>query len=218
MRQPPTYLLALCALLCAQACGGDDSGSSSAEYVDALVAERDTQIEIACDCFDELGFDTPSACQNAQDPIGPSMRDCAKDAFADDENASITYLSCVQPLEENFSECLDDRLECSTIDTNLGPCGQDYGVGAQQCIELPASVRRELENCGVSLGLTLNLGPGTTAGDTGGGGNAGGGGGGTAGCNDTCVFAGDGECDDGGPGAQFVECDLGTDCTDCGPR
>ena len=37
-------------------------------------------------------------------------------------------------------------------------------------------------------------------------------------CTDTCQWAGDGECDDGGVGAMYAECDLGTDCTDCGPR
>lgn len=38
------------------------------------------------------------------------------------------------------------------------------------------------------------------------------------GCDETCGFAGDGECDDGGPGSPFGFCPLGTDCTDCGPR
>ncbi|RAL23701.1 hypothetical protein DL240_05960 [Lujinxingia litoralis] len=37
-------------------------------------------------------------------------------------------------------------------------------------------------------------------------------------CTNTCQFANDGECDDGGPGAQYGDCDLGTDCTDCGAR
>ena len=37
------------------------------------------------------------------------------------------------------------------------------------------------------------------------------------GCADTCRFAADGECDDGGPGAQYEECAYGTDCADCGP-
>jgi trypsin-like peptidase len=38
-------------------------------------------------------------------------------------------------------------------------------------------------------------------------------------CTDTCIYAGDAECDDGGPGAlPDVYCALGTDCTDCGPR
>jgi len=34
-------------------------------------------------------------------------------------------------------------------------------------------------------------------------------------CTDTCIFAYDGECDDGGPNSDYAVCDLGTDCTDC---
>ena len=37
-------------------------------------------------------------------------------------------------------------------------------------------------------------------------------------CENTCEFANDGDCDDGGPGADFSVCGLGTDCGDCGPR
>ncbi len=37
-------------------------------------------------------------------------------------------------------------------------------------------------------------------------------------CSDTCRWAGDGECDDGGPGADYSVCPYGSDCTDCGPR
>jgi hypothetical protein len=42
------------------------------------------------------------------------------------------------------------------------------------------------------------------------------GGGGT--CLNTCFFAYDGECDDGGPGSMYALCDHGTDCYDCGVR
>ncbi len=39
------------------------------------------------------------------------------------------------------------------------------------------------------------------------------------GCDDSCVHANDGFCDDGGPGAiRVASCALGTDCSDCGPR
>ena len=38
------------------------------------------------------------------------------------------------------------------------------------------------------------------------------------GCTETCLYASDGGCDDGGPGAEYSICALGTDCTDCGPR
>jgi hypothetical protein len=41
---------------------------------------------------------------------------------------------------------------------------------------------------------------------------------GSPGCTNTCRFAGDGQCDDGGDGAEFDLCTLGTDCDDCGPR
>ena len=37
-------------------------------------------------------------------------------------------------------------------------------------------------------------------------------------CSDSCIFAFDGECDDGGMGAVFSVCAWGTDCGDCGPR
>jgi hypothetical protein len=38
------------------------------------------------------------------------------------------------------------------------------------------------------------------------------------GCDDMCGAASDGDCDDGGPGAEYSSCQIGTDCTDCGPR
>ena len=39
-------------------------------------------------------------------------------------------------------------------------------------------------------------------------------------CTDECVFALDGVCDDGGPGAELVDafCEYATDCADCGER
>ena len=36
-------------------------------------------------------------------------------------------------------------------------------------------------------------------------------------CTNTCEYANDGGCDDGGPGKDYSLCDLGTDCADCGP-
>jgi hypothetical protein len=37
-------------------------------------------------------------------------------------------------------------------------------------------------------------------------------------CNETCAFFDDGECDDSGPSSTTELCELGSDCTDCGPR
>jgi len=41
----------------------------------------------------------------------------------------------------------------------------------------------------------------------------------SSGCIDNCLWADDGACDDGGPGADYEGyCHLGQDCTDCGVR
>merc|ERR1711998_193736 len=44
-------------------------------------------------------------------------------------------------------------------------------------------------------------------------------------CQDTCIshdtnidFSQDEDCDDGGENSDFSFCDLGLDCSDCGPR
>ncbi|MCF8257179.1 MAG: hypothetical protein K9J06_06480 [Flavobacteriales bacterium] len=37
-------------------------------------------------------------------------------------------------------------------------------------------------------------------------------------CDNTCTYAYDGACDDGGSGSSFSVCDCGTDCYDCGER
>jgi len=36
-------------------------------------------------------------------------------------------------------------------------------------------------------------------------------------CANTCYYAGDGACDDGGATSDFSSCGIGTDCADCGP-
>lgn len=37
-------------------------------------------------------------------------------------------------------------------------------------------------------------------------------------CDNTCPYAYDGTCDDGGTGSSYSLCDCGTDCADCGER
>lgn len=37
-------------------------------------------------------------------------------------------------------------------------------------------------------------------------------------CTDSCLYANDGICDDGGPNSSYDLCSIGTDCTDCGTR
>ena len=40
----------------------------------------------------------------------------------------------------------------------------------------------------------------------------------TSRCSDTCDYRIDEICDDGGPGSEWGDCQLGSDCWDCGPR
>jgi hypothetical protein len=37
-------------------------------------------------------------------------------------------------------------------------------------------------------------------------------------CTNSCGYANDGECDDGGPNSNYNVCGCGTDCGDCGTR
>lgn len=37
-------------------------------------------------------------------------------------------------------------------------------------------------------------------------------------CENTCAFANDGYCDDGGPNSDYSDCVLASDCTDCNAR
>ncbi|MEZ4937796.1 MAG: hypothetical protein R2799_09415 [Crocinitomicaceae bacterium] len=37
-------------------------------------------------------------------------------------------------------------------------------------------------------------------------------------CENSCTYAYDGVCDDGGSGSVYSVCDFGTDCSDCGAR
>lgn len=37
-------------------------------------------------------------------------------------------------------------------------------------------------------------------------------------CDNSCPFADDGVCDDGGDGAVYDVCQYGSDCNDCGER
>jgi hypothetical protein len=37
-------------------------------------------------------------------------------------------------------------------------------------------------------------------------------------CLDTCLYASDGNCDDGGRGSDYSGCAIGADCADCGDR
>jgi hypothetical protein len=168
---------------------GDDQGPT-ARYSDWAQLQR-TQVDAVCDCYQEFGWDRRSECVASHERIGPSQETCATEAIAADRSGQHEFASCLMPLQTNFRNCVDEQLDCADPQS-LATCRDDFEVGADRC-QLPAAVRRDVEDCGVHL---ESLGR----------------------CTDTCSFAADGDCDDGGPDADFNECGLGTDCTDCGPR
>ena len=79
------------------------------------------------------------------------------------------------------------------------------------------------QTCAATLSFGLRICPCSPPAGGGTGGGGGGGvapvaGGGYSKCRNTCSYARDGDCDDGGPGSEFSTCSLGSDCTDCGTR
>lgn len=102
---------------------------------------------------------------------------------------------------------------CASI-TSCGECHAEFctwcGDGAGYCVSASdddacVNPRERRDGCGGFP--TPDMGPGgPDLGPPGGG------------CTNTCRDADDGFCDDGGPGADYNICELGTDCADCGPR
>ena len=88
------------------------------------------------------------------------------------------------------------------------------GAGEGLCVE--QSENDELRfTCYASCGLAEAAAPYDDDAD---GGPSPSGDGGAASCTDTCSVSSDGDCDDGGAGAEYSLCEGGTDCTDCGTR
>jgi hypothetical protein len=71
---------------------------------------------------------------------------CIKDAYAEDPDAAIDYLECVVPLEREYTACIEQRLECTDLSAG-DPCGDDYAVGMDTCIQLPRTNTRDLAIC-----------------------------------------------------------------------
>jgi hypothetical protein len=133
---------------------------------------------------------------------------------------SVAGCGFTEDATERDAACLDTGL-----DGNAGPglcselCDSDEDCELQSagwtCTPWSLEVLADRVLAFDRIGFCELAGGGT---DTGGGGDETDTGGGGAGCNEDCLFAGDGECDDGGPGSLTDICLLGTDCSDCGAR
>ena len=79
---------------------------------------------------------------------------------------------------------------------------EDGASGATPWFD-PASMPPPTEDGGTAEAPPTDPAPGSTS---------------SAVCANTCPYANDGECDDGGESSLYSLCDLGTDCADCGIR
>lgn len=127
----------------------------------------------------------------------------------DSTGPSDEFLDCESELEFltsgwRYSSCGS----CASIDT-CGECQDESctwcGDGAGYCVKSSdddacRNPRDRTDGCGGFP--TPDMGPGGPG----------------VSCTNSCRHAGDGDCDDGGPGSDYSLCELGTDCADCGPR
>ena len=177
-----------------RSCGSDGCGGSCGECPDGQDCTYEGQCETCVpDC---------EGAECGSDGCGGSCAECAEG-----------------------SECNWDGV-CESCECAPGSCG--YNACGEDCGDCP-----EGESCsweGVCEACVPDC-EGADCGDDGCGGSCGSCGAGqvchdtdrvcTDGdpmCNDTCRWAGDGECDDGGAGCLYSLCEFGSDCADCGVR
>ena len=139
-----TFALALGAVA-ASSCDDDESIDG---LVNELIAESNMQIDQVCgDCRDELGYQTRGDCEDAFGFIGPSRERCVLDAYKRDEGASEDYLTCIRPLEKEYTACLMSRLDCDDAANSIMACDEDYDIGKRDCIELPQTIQNAYDDC-----------------------------------------------------------------------
>jgi len=141
----------LIASLCLLSLGCNDSAAEPPDdrvstLVDQQVEELTEQVDIICDCWEERGFESRTSCHNGILVIGPAQVRCIKDAYAQDADIALDYLECMVPLEREYTECVDERLECSDSSSEH-VCSDDYDLGRDSCIGLPPKITRDLFTC-----------------------------------------------------------------------
>jgi hypothetical protein len=185
------------------ACSDDDDQADSANAVENFVIALEATIDVECAC-EQVSSQT---CASAKQSLRQCVNDAVgSDAAGGDPLAPQRFPTCAAQAVRDYNACLRLRGRCSEGRIEgLETCDAD--LQASTC-EVPASVQPCLSGAGPAPADTPA--PGDTPDPP------------SDVCNDSCVFdggsvAGDGDCDDGRPGADYDICELGTDCTDCGP-
>ena len=226
-----TVLVAAAAGSClAAACGGGGSGGGNP--LEVFIAALDRGADARCACV----MTPVEGCSSAK----TRNSDCLRQAFP---AASVPpFPSCAAAMLNEYNACVSRDGECRDRVIVSPECDRALEAANDTC-ELPPAAQSCLENGGPAPDPDplptprAEVPPGnglmTPANDAGapadgtppddfavpfptpGSGEPSPAG---AGCSNECEYAGDGACDDGGPGAAFALCSLGTDCDDCGAR
>lgn len=161
-----------------------------------------------------VGFGDVQDDQSQDDgaPIKPGDDDTTSDAEPDDTD--VVWETAVDdgseaPADSDTPVDTDTLSLCGNNQLDVGEICDGARLGGATCVSLglTGTGLACLSDC--SDYNTLACGPADTGSF---------GGGGTATCNNTCAYASDGDCDDGGPNSDYSLCALGSDCDDCGDR
>lgn len=139
------------------ACDSTDADTRVLARIDDALRLENDAIAIVCDCWEELGEASRSACLD--DQILPSQRRCIEDAYLRESAAAQLYLECLVPLIGELNACLDEKLACE----DPGPtaaCFDDFDLGLRECVALPNSVQRGLDECYAGAGINNGGGEG----------------------------------------------------------
>ena len=191
-----------------------DNGSGSTSGADCTPGSEYCQCKEGGECWVGLDCHPNNVCVPDDCPDGTVGCECL-----DGQTGCVGGLDCVNGTCVNLSDdqCLQPYQGCWDNDMgSLGECCEgSHCIGyepenswgcATQCVNhsecatdccVPVEVEfEELTLCSPNASYCNDFGK----------------------CIDTCPYADDGDCDDGGPGSDYSVCELGTDCADCGSR
>jgi hypothetical protein len=206
------------------ACSGGGSGGGNA--LEVFIAALDSGADARCACV----MTPAESCSSAKS----SLRDCLRQAVP--AGSAPPFPSCAGAMLNQYNACVSRDGQCVDRIIVSPECDRALEAAQASCVLPPAA--QACLGSGGSITADAGVPPGngvmTPANDGGpppddgtpsddvavpfptpGSGEPNPAG---AGCSNECEFAGDGACDDGGPGAQFDLCTFGTDCNDCGAR
>jgi hypothetical protein len=202
-----------------------------ADAAGALLSESEiTRLACTIAALTELSFMTDSSevsiDQAMCDQLVSTCMSAAGggDSFYSCDADTLDLAGCNATIGE-LEACIDDALSLAGTITSVLSCEtlanpERIDPSALQDVMEVATCSAVQEQCpGLDLGDMRGINPGGVPSDVPGNdvpGNdvppsA-------SGCENTCEYFGDGDCDDGGPDADYSICGLGTDCDDCGPR